>query len=360
MQEPCGRMEQKMQGTEDTARPSPPPQGEGQIVQKLEERMRLTPESDFQRSPQSHVLAFLAKSYQLWDLSMLERGWTRARSEKRRRTAPRPRRPARGGAAAARRVAALRARVRLQRHLLLVVVLRRERARSPSPTHALRCPAPAAAAAPTAPAQRPRHANAPARAPPCPRDPSPPTVRTTACSATLSHWVDWRILRFEPLLLQINAGSAAGKKLLKAAQKGRAQAAQRLLDAGADPNFADGSAWTPLHRAARKGHAPVVELLLRRGARADAEAPHGFTALHMAAFNDPSGRCTALLVAAGAHLDRANAFGRTALHYAAEFGNMAAVRVLVEAGASKAAKTNDGKTPYDMAKADYIRRYIRP
>jgi ankyrin repeat protein len=43
--------------------------------------------------------------------------------------------------------------------------------------------------------------------------------------------------------------------------------------------------------------------------------------------------------------------GWMALHHEALGGNLAVVKVLLEAGADRHAKTNDGRTPLDLAKS---------
>ena len=65
----------------------------------------------------------------------------------------------------------------------------------------------------------------------------------------------------------------------------RRDAAELLLDAGAEPSATAGnpSRVTPLHSAAAARDAALVELLLERGANANAAQHGGWTALHSAA-----------------------------------------------------------------------------
>jgi ankyrin repeat protein len=55
-----------------------------------------------------------------------------------------------------------------------------------------------------------------------------------------------------------------------------------LIDAGADPNSADGDGLTPLMLAAARGQRDLVQVLLKRGADIDAKASYGITAWQVA------------------------------------------------------------------------------
>lgn len=118
----------------------------------------------------------------------------------------------------------------------------------------------------------------------------------------------------------LNAGaSTAGKyngrtALSCAAGKGAATCVKLLLDAGADPNEADGVA---LESAAVCGDAQCVELLLKAGADVN-------------------------------HQDSVH--GETALHCACEYGNASCVKVLMEAGADPSIQAKGEITPLDVAK----------
>ncbi len=77
------------------------------------------------------------------------------------------------------------------------------------------------------------------------------------------------------------------------------------------------SGWTPLHFAARSGHVAVCEALLKHGAKVNALGPKDETPLHLAA----------------------------------GWGTKAVVGLLLQSGADKAMET-EGRTPYDIAKAN--------
>jgi ankyrin repeat protein len=99
---------------------------------------------------------------------------------------------------------------------------------------------------------------------------------------------------------------------------GTAEAAQALVDAGADVSArSENSFWVlPLHSAASGGHAEIVELLLAAGAEPDPRQRHGWTPLHAAAQNGDLRSLDALL-AAGADPTLQNDDGRSAADLAA-------------------------------------------
>ena len=100
--------------------------------------------------------------------------------------------------------------------------------------------------------------------------------------------------------------------LMMAALKGHQGVAQLLIERGADVNK---TGWAPLHYAATGGHVALIELLLEHHAYIDAESPNGTTPLMMAA----------------------------------QYGTLAAVKALLEAGADPTLKNQLGLTAEDFA-----------
>ena len=100
--------------------------------------------------------------------------------------------------------------------------------------------------------------------------------------------------------------------LMMAALKGHLALALRLIERGADVNK---PGWTPLHYAATGGQVAVIQLLLDKHAYIDAESPNGTTPLMMAA----------------------------------QYGTLASVKALMEAGADTALKNQLGQTARDFA-----------
>jgi ankyrin repeat protein len=97
----------------------------------------------------------------------------------------------------------------------------------------------------------------------------------------------------------------------------QAEAAEALLNNGADPNAvaSNGSRLTVINSAAASGNADLVKMLLREGANPDAQQEGGYTALHAAA----------------------------------QHNNVEMVKALLDAGADPSIQTNDGKRALDMA-----------
>jgi ankyrin repeat protein len=97
---------------------------------------------------------------------------------------------------------------------------------------------------------------------------------------------------------------------------------------------------TPLHIAAASGNHSILKAMLREasGNSVNTADQHGRTPLHVCASNSgdvsKKSRCIATLVRHGAELEVQDAVGLTALHYAADSGNLDAVKSLVKSGAS--------------------------
>jgi ankyrin repeat protein len=192
------------------------------------------------------------------------------------------------------------------------------------------------------------------------------------------------------------AGSASGlvrqpglTPLMAAAEKGRTDAVNFLIEQGADLDAADPQGWTAVMHAISRQRSEILKLLLKAGASAvvsgadenttplhlaatgarpelvatllslpatalpasarEAKDSTGRTALHVASKNGRNGSVVALLKAKGrieAHDDE----GRTPLLTAAESGHPESVRILLAARADAAAKNVDGKSALDLAR----------
>ena len=141
--------------------------------------------------------------------------------------------------------------------------------------------------------------------------------------------------------------------LFSAAAVGRIEALNRELDGGGlsvgDYSY-DG--WTPLHLAAFFGRHNAAERLLDAGADAKAVSRNSMknTALHAAL----AGRHTdvaLLLIARGSDVNATDAGGHTPLHLAADNGLVDAIRALLANGADPHAVDAEQQTPLSRAAA---------
>uniref|UniRef100_A0A7S4L983 Uncharacterized protein n=1 Tax=Guillardia theta TaxID=55529 RepID=A0A7S4L983_GUITH len=151
--------------------------------------------------------------------------------------------------------------------------------------------------------------------------------------------------------VEVDAKDATGWTALHwAASRGREEAARTLLDNKADPNASNHLLWAPVHDAARSGNPSILKLLKEAGADMLAKTDGDCTALHFAAKYDRVDAIKFLLMDEKADVNERNKAGQTALFIASSHGNEAAVRALVEGGASVLISDKASRTPEDMAK----------
>ncbi|KAG2443808.1 hypothetical protein HXX76_002151 [Chlamydomonas incerta] len=141
----------------------------------------------------------------------------------------------------------------------------------------------------------------------------------------------------------------------------RSGAAVRLLvRRGAPVNAANEDRWTPLHVAAREGWVEAAQALVDAGADVSRRTlPEQFTPLHVAAVNGQF-QTVRQLLAAGAAVDAATWRRDTALHRAAAAGHLAVCRLLLTAGADPALKNSLYLTPADVAPTPKLRILLKP
>lgn len=166
-----------------------------------------------------------------------------------------------------------------------------------------------------------------------------------------------------------------GYALSLAAKYNRVSSIAKLVKAGAKVSAPDKNDhdFTPLMVACQENHLEAAKALLAAGARIDDQDTEKNTALQWAVFAarpveihiydkiggphntlfrpQPSAPLVKLLVERGAKLELANDGKDTPLHHAAMLDAKAAAEVLVAAGANRAAKNAEGKTPLDLARA---------
>lgn len=134
-----------------------------------------------------------------------------------------------------------------------------------------------------------------------------------------------------------------------AARYARADAAKRLLDAGADANAQDNTGRTPLHAAVAADAQGVFQILIRnRATDLDARMYDGSTALILAARLAVEGMVEELITC-HADVNAVDEIGKSALHWAAAVNNIEATVALLKNGANKDMQDLKEETPLFLA-----------
>lgn len=127
------------------------------------------------------------------------------------------------------------------------------------------------------------------------------------------------------------------------------EAVKFLLLNNANPNLANSRGSTPLHMATEKHLKPLVELLLgRRSTSVNAKDEDQYTALHWAAQNGDEA-ITRVLLDRGAAINEMDGQGRTPAHVACQHGQENVIRVLLSRGADVRVKGKDHWTALHFA-----------
>ena len=154
--------------------------------------------------------------------------------------------------------------------------------------------------------------------------------------------------------------------LIAAFNAGHFQTAKFLCDNGAHPNVTGVYGRTPLHAAAWQGDSKMVQLLLEYKADPGARNGKGETPLHFT-FQSFSGRpnfgsslpeVVRLLLEHGADVNALANKRITALHLAAQYGKVEGVRVLLEHGADVGVETEAGKTAFQLAWKEEVKKLL--
>ena len=145
-----------------------------------------------------------------------------------------------------------------------------------------------------------------------------------------------------------------GPTLLSIAARRAGPSASETMDlfvrAGADVNHRGLKGRTALHDVVYSGSVEAAEVLLESGADVNARDDTQATPLNSLLFEAPAYNPVAeLLLSRGADPNLPDQMGVTPLHRASGAGNEDAVRLLLDHGADPSAKDFQGKTPLDVA-----------
>lgn len=157
-----------------------------------------------------------------------------------------------------------------------------------------------------------------------------------------------------------------GSPLLWASGLGSPETVKVLLEAGAEPNITDVNGMTPLMWAAGVGKPETVSLLMGKGAKMDAvDRLTGETAL-MRAIRTGKVESVRIFLAAKPDLAAKNTMGMTPFLIACAYGDPEKIKLVMDAGADKAAKDNRGWGAIDHARnrvdarRDEVVKFLEP
>ena len=166
--------------------------------------------------------------------------------------------------------------------------------------------------------------------------------------------------------VDVNASEPDGTTALHwAVRRDHLDAADALIDAGANVAAENRYGVAPLSLACTNGSATMVARLLEAGADPNTASPQGETALMTAARTGAVDAVTTLLTH-GAEVDAREGWrGHTALMWAAAEGHLAALEALIAAGAEVDARSSTGGAPimrsfFEAGEPDEAKTDARP
>ncbi|XP_066504332.1 putative palmitoyltransferase ZDHHC13 [Hoplias malabaricus] len=135
-----------------------------------------------------------------------------------------------------------------------------------------------------------------------------------------------------------------------AIRQGHLQMVIQLMRYGADPSLADGEGYRGLHLAILFQHMPIAAYLMAKGQEVDVPDSRGQTSLMLAAQKIIGPEPTNFLLKCNASVNAVDKENRNSpLHCAVLAGNVDAVHILLESGASVDLQNSNGHTPIDLA-----------
>ncbi|KAK2142467.1 hypothetical protein LSH36_951g03000 [Paralvinella palmiformis] len=150
---------------------------------------------------------------------------------------------------------------------------------------------------------------------------------------------------------ELNSGDKFGRSPLMYCIFGdRPECVEMLIKANVDINKKDIGGRTALHWAAHKGNFKCLKLLLNKGADWKAKDNDGQSAIHLST-RHKSPKCLALLLRhlQPGEVDDQDKNKRTALHWAASYGNLEHVKMLIKQDSNIGIPDVEGKTPLHWA-----------
>lgn len=149
--------------------------------------------------------------------------------------------------------------------------------------------------------------------------------------------------------------------------KGYKEVAEGLIKHHASVDALSETLLTPLHEAAGKSLVDLVRLLVDAGADVNARDKFSNTPLRMCASNAQSfatletfKQSVQILIDAGADINSGTTINTTSLHSVVKWGNIDAVKFMLERGADPNIRTTKGELPIDFAKDPQIRELLEP
>jgi len=163
----------------------------------------------------------------------------------------------------------------------------------------------------------------------------------------------WSVYTRQPEITAMLRTSAGELDVFEAAALGDCERLDAIVAGDAMQVWAvSADGWAPLHLAAAFAGPDAVKLLLGHGAHAHqvSRNPQRNQPLHAAVALGDSEETVRLLLEAGADVNATQAGGFTALHQAASAGKLEIIAVLLENGARRDARCDQGKLPSDYAR----------
>ena len=147
-----------------------------------------------------------------------------------------------------------------------------------------------------------------------------------------------------------------------ASLRGQVDIMRWLLDHGADANAWSRSYFTPLHLAVQEMHLDAVQVLLEHNADINLQNEDGETPLYWILSKGSRKRKLVVMVRRllehGADPNICKNDHRTPLHEATSYGLLEAARLLLRYGAKVDENDEEGKTPYQVATSDEMRKLL--